>query len=73
MATWTNPYCGLQHMNGLKRGCQISVQEYSESHATAYVLLPGGGFTSAAEGSFDSADSARTWGERKSIELNAAA
>lgn len=63
-ATWTQPYCGVQHLNGLPRGWQISVQDY-ETFANVFVLGPGGGFTSLAEADCDDVQAARVWGERQ--------
>jgi hypothetical protein len=66
---WTNPFYGVQHLNGLRRGFQITVADLG-SVAECKVFLPGHGFNAKVSVHEDAA-SARAHGERQAHELDA--
>lgn len=66
--SWTTPYHGVQHLNGLKKGWQVTVVARC-SFAEAYVLPPGT-FTTCDQRSFDTAAEACVWAERRALELH---
>lgn len=62
--TWTQPYVGVQHLEGLPRGWQVTVENRG-SFSDAYVLAPGHGFTPMAEQTFNNVQAARVWAEQQ--------
>lgn len=66
--TWTKPYYGVTHLNGLKVGWQITATEFLLT-ATVYVKPPGT-FTSQDDATFMTIESAKEWGEQKARDLN---
>lgn len=66
---WTNPFYGVQHLNGLRHGFQITVTDFG-SVATCKVFLPDHGFNAKVSVHEDVA-SARAHGERQAHELDA--
>lgn len=71
---WTAPYFGVQHLKPLRRGFQVTVTAYADDFAEAFVFTPGSGFTRTVDERFNgenAAEAARSWGERKAVELAA--
>lgn len=64
MNTWTKPYFGVQHLNGLPRGWQVTVSEYSPGFAQCWVRPEGAGFGGQTT-NHESAAAARHHGERQ--------
>lgn len=72
--TWTNPYYGVQHLNGMKPGVFATVSDH-DSFAKAYILnlKSGNGFTPIAECEFSTAAEARAWIEQQAKQLGVGA
>jgi hypothetical protein len=59
--TWTNPYCGVEHLIPLPRGWQITVETWR--HWASCWVKPPGTCTGGWAERFDTAEQARAWGE----------
>ena len=64
--TWTKPYYGVQHLDGVSKAYQLTVTDHG-SFSIGYVLhrhsdTP---FTAVAEETFKTAAEARAWCERR--------
>jgi len=59
---WTKPYCGVQHLDDLPHGWQISLEDHG-TFTHVYVLH--GGFSAKAEADFPTVAEAMQWGEMK--------
>jgi hypothetical protein len=59
--TWSPPFHGVQHLDGLKRGFQVTVED-RETWAVAYALE---GLRTLAESDHDTVAQAREWGEER--------
>lgn len=66
---WTKPYFGVQHLDGLRRGWQITVTD-RESFAECWVRPEGAGFNGHTT-QHDSADLARQYGEQQAHVMDA--
>ncbi len=63
-AQWTPSFHGVSHLNGLKRGLQITAVEYSEGNAHAFLLNPSvSGFSSVRESGVVDLAAAKSWAE----------
>ncbi|MCG8275376.1 hypothetical protein [Stenotrophomonas sp. NLF4-10] len=71
MSAWTKPYHGVQHLNGLRAGFQITVYD-RDGFAECLVFLPGHGFNAKRTHHADAAE-ARAHGEKQASELEARA
>lgn len=71
MSVWTKPYHGVQHLNGLRSGFQITVND-RDGFAECLVFLPGHGFNAKSTQHADAAE-ARAYGEKQAADLRAAA
>jgi len=69
MKNWTEAYYGITHLNGMKRGFQVTVRDYG-SFAECLVFTPGSGFNSAKT-KHDSVADAKAYGEAQAAALNA--
>jgi len=67
--TWTTPFHGVQHLNGLRQGFQITVEDLGACALTK-VFLPGHNFN-ARQTTHDGVDAARAFGESQAAELDA--
>lgn len=67
--SWTNPYFGVSHLNGVRREFQITVNDYG-SFALLHVFTPGRGF-SAKETHHENAGTAMSAGEAEARALGA--
>lgn len=45
---WTQPYCGVQHLEGLKPGYQVTATHWGD-WSEVFILVPGGGFRAARQ------------------------
>ena len=63
--TWTEPYYGVQHIDGLPKalGAQIDVQDYGH-YAVVTLLRPRQSFTPVREHICGTCDAARQLGEQ---------
>lgn len=68
-AKWTTPFHGVQHLDGLARGYQITVTD-RESFADCSVFVPGSGFNAKVSQHADAA-TARAHGEAQADALEA--
>lgn len=66
---WSIPLHGVQHLDGLRKGFQITVEAYA-SFALTLVFLPGHGFDARRTMHAD-ASAARIYGETQANELEA--
>lgn len=70
---WSAPYCGGQHLKGLKRGYQVTATHRGQ-WSEVFALAPGSAFTSVREETChgDGAiEAALALGEQMARELNA--
>lgn len=66
---WSEPYHGVTHLLGLRRGFQFSVHDRG-SFAYCASFMPGAFWTTPTE-YFPSVSEAKRYAERRAIELNA--
>lgn len=65
MSGWSKPYHGVQHLDGVKPGWQVTVEDHF-SWAEVYVLQ---GLHSVSESQHATAATARVWGEEQAKRL----
>lgn len=68
-ATWSKPYYGVQHLDGLRNGFQVTVTDRG-SIAECSVFLPGHQFRATTSVHPDAA-AARIHGESQAVALDA--
>lgn len=67
---WSKPYYGVQHLEGLHRGWQITVTERTPDFAECWVRPEGAGFNGHTT-SHDSIEEARAHGEQQARLMDA--